>query len=51
MITYRATLDVPAELLRFVTRLLEFIGCHDETVALACQALGLGSDGAKRQSA
>jgi len=26
---------------RFVCRLLEFIGCHDETVAHACQALGL----------
>jgi negative regulator of replication initiation len=25
---------------RFVCRLLEFIGCHDETVALACRALG-----------
>ena len=27
---------------RFVCRLLEFIGCHDETVAHACRALGLG---------
>jgi hypothetical protein len=26
---------------RFVCRLLEFIGCHDETVAQACRALGL----------
>ncbi|HWA26892.1 MAG TPA: hypothetical protein VG734_14630 [Lacunisphaera sp.] len=26
---------------RFVRRLLEFIGCHDETVAHACRALGL----------
>jgi len=26
---------------RFVRRLLEFIGCHDETVAQAAQALGL----------
>ncbi|MDI1319534.1 MAG: hypothetical protein PSW75_04980 [bacterium] len=26
---------------RFVCRLLEFIGCHDETVAHACRALGL----------
>ena len=26
---------------RFVRRLLEFIGCHDETVAQAVQALGL----------
>ena len=27
---------------RFVCRLLEFIGCHDETVAQACRALDLG---------
>ena len=26
---------------RFICRLLEFIGCHDETVRLACRALGL----------
>jgi negative modulator of initiation of replication len=26
---------------RFVCRLLEFIGCHDETVAQACRTLGL----------
>jgi hypothetical protein len=26
---------------RFVCRLLEFIGCHDETVVHACRALGL----------
>lgn len=26
---------------RFICRLLEFIGCHDETVAQACRALGL----------
>ncbi len=26
---------------RFVCRLLEFIGCHDETVLLACRELGL----------
>ena len=26
---------------RFVCRLLEYIGCHDETVAHACRALGL----------
>lgn len=32
------TIDDHARL-RFVTRLLEFIGCHDETVALACQTL------------
>jgi negative modulator of initiation of replication len=37
--------------LRFVTRLLEFIGCHDETVKLACRAIGFGADGAKRQTA
>jgi len=29
---------------RFVRRLLEFIGCLDETVAEACRALGLGPD-------
>jgi len=44
------TIDDDARL-RFVARLLEFIGCHDETVVLAGQALGLGGDGAKRQSA
>lgn len=27
---------------RFVCRLLEFIGCRDETVAQACRSLGLG---------
>ena len=26
---------------RFVCRMLEFIGCHDETVVQACRALGL----------
>ena len=26
---------------RFVCRVLEFIGCHDETVTQACRALGL----------
>ena len=26
---------------RFVCRLLEFIGCHDKTVVLACRSLGL----------
>ena len=26
---------------RFVCRMLEFIGCHDETVTQACRALGL----------
>jgi negative modulator of initiation of replication len=36
------TIDDAARL-RFVTRLLEFIGCHDETIALARSALGLGS--------
>ncbi len=28
---------------RFVCRLLEFIGCHDETVAEACRALGFAA--------
>ena len=28
---------------RFVRRLLEFIGCRDETVAAACRSLGLGA--------
>jgi hypothetical protein len=28
---------------RFVCRLLEFIGCHDETVAQACRALGFAA--------
>jgi len=30
---------------RFVCRLLEFIGCHDETVTEACRALGLAQAG------
>ena len=30
---------------RFVCRLLEFIGCHDETVAQACRALGFAAPG------
>ncbi|MES1168541.1 MAG: histidine kinase dimerization/phospho-acceptor domain-containing protein, partial [Oleiharenicola lentus] len=30
---------------RFVCRLLEFIGCHDETVTQACAVLGLGDTG------
>ncbi|MFI5337397.1 MAG: hypothetical protein ACHQ5A_11470 [Opitutales bacterium] len=30
---------------RFVRRLLEFIGCHDETVALAVRLLGLDNSG------
>jgi negative modulator of initiation of replication len=30
---------------RFVCRLLEFIGCHDETVVQACRSLGLGEPG------
>jgi negative modulator of initiation of replication len=30
---------------RFICRLLEFIGCHDETVRQACRALGLGEAG------
>lgn len=29
---------------RFVRRLLEFIGCHDQTVAEACRVLGLHAD-------
>jgi hypothetical protein len=32
----------PAAQRRFVCRLLEFIGCHDETVTFACRALDLG---------
>lgn len=32
---------------RFVCRLLEFIGCHDETVAHACRALGFGARAAR----
>ncbi len=28
---------------RFVCRLLEFIGCHDETVAEACRVLGFAA--------
>jgi hypothetical protein len=28
--------------LRFVSRMLEFVGCHDETVRHACRTLGLG---------
>ena len=31
---------------RFLCRLLEFIGCHDETVAQACRVLGLSETGA-----
>lgn len=30
---------------RFVCRLLEFIGCHDETVVLACRSLGFAESG------
>ncbi len=33
---------------RFVCRLLEFIGCHDETVAQACRALGFAAPTASR---
>jgi len=39
---------------RFVCRLLEFIGCHDETVAHACHVLGLSGArafGFRRRSA
>lgn len=32
---------------RFVCRLLEFIGCHDETVAQACRALGFAAPAAR----
>ena len=40
---YWAVMSIdPATKRRFVCRLLEFIGCHDETVALACRALDLG---------
>ena len=35
---------------RFVRRLLEFIGCHDETVALAGRSLGWDEDGAPRRA-
>jgi negative modulator of initiation of replication len=38
------TIDEPTKR-RFVCRLLEFIGCHDETVALACRALGFAPVG------
>lgn len=34
------TID-PKSKRRFVRRLLEFIGCHDQTVAEACRTLGL----------
>lgn len=34
----------PSSQRRFVRRLLEFIGCHDQTVAEACRVLGLGPD-------
>lgn len=37
------TID-PRSKWRFVRRLLEFIGCRDETVTEACRALGLGAD-------
>jgi hypothetical protein len=33
---------------RFVCRLLEFIGCHDETVSAACAALGFAAPVARR---
>ncbi|HEY8994342.1 MAG TPA: hypothetical protein VIM71_06765 [Lacunisphaera sp.] len=33
---------------RFVCRLLEFIGCHDETVAEACRALGFPATAPRR---
>ncbi len=34
----------PGSKRRFVRRLLEFIGCRDETVSEACRALGLVAD-------
>lgn len=37
------TID-PGSKRRFVRRLLEFIGCRDQTVTEACRALGLGGD-------
>jgi len=37
------TID-PKSKRRFVRRLLEFIGCRDETVTEACRALGLSGD-------
>ena len=43
------TIDDDARL-RFVTRLLEFIGCHDETVVLAGRALGFGGDSRQRSA-
>ena len=43
------TIDDTARL-RFVTRLLEFIGCHDETVVLAGRAVGLDGE-VRRRSA
>ena len=33
---------------RFVRRMLEFIGCHDETVSLACRAIGWGEPAGRR---
>ncbi|AOS43528.1 replication initiation regulator SeqA [Lacunisphaera limnophila] len=32
----------------FVCRLLEYIGCHDETVSAACHALGFATPGTPR---
>jgi hypothetical protein len=37
------TID-PSSQRRFVRRLLEFIGCHDQTVIEACRVLGLTPD-------
>lgn len=39
------TID-PKSQRRFVRRLLEFIGCHDQTVTEACRAVGLTPDSA-----
>ncbi len=41
------TID-PKSQRRFVRRLLEFIGCRDETVAEACRALGLDRGDSER---
>jgi len=42
------TID-PESKRRFVRRLLEFIGCRDETVTEACRALGLGAESEHRR--
>jgi hypothetical protein len=41
---YWAVMSIdPAAKRRFVCRLLEFIGCHDETVTFACRVLNLSA--------